>query len=204
MNMSFDDMQKAWNTSGNNLGNEELHRLAEQFTRQVVRRRRFQGIWLAQTFLSLTAVSGFAIWSVAKGQTGLRDEWALLPLLVAPWFFAVHFLRRYLQLNTSKKAGELGVVDSLRAALESNRSEIKHLRLVVLLFVIMVPILAVSIQQLHEVGKISMRELNSVRIFFGSSILVSLSGIAAWYFGRLEPQKRKLIRILGEVTEKME
>jgi hypothetical protein len=109
-----------------------------------------------------------------------------------------------LQLSTGKKAGELGVVDSLRAALDSNRSEIKHLRLVVLLFVIMVSILAVSIQQLHEVGKISMRELNSVRIFFGSAILVSLSGIAAWYFGRLEPQKRKLIRILGEVTEKME
>ena len=40
--MNNDDLQKTWNGPGNHLPLEQQRALAERFTRQMVRRRRFQ------------------------------------------------------------------------------------------------------------------------------------------------------------------
>ena len=198
--MNPNEMQNTWNSPRNNLPAEAQQQLARKFSRQMIRRRRFQAIWLINTFVGLTVITVLAAWASATGKTNLQQEWGLFPLLIAPWAFAMHFLRRYLKPVPPVVRGELSVVESLRAALGSNRTGQSHLKLVGGLFIIMIPLLAVSLQQLHAAGKASARELISMAVFFGGVFLLSGAGIAARYFGRLLPQQRRLNALLAELT----
>jgi hypothetical protein len=201
MNMNLNEMQSAWNSPRNNLPTEEQQRLARQFTRQMIRRRRFQALWLINTFVWLTVITGLAIWTIAVGKAKPGQEWGLFPLLIVPWAFALHFLRRHLKPVSTPARGEFSIADSLRAALGSNRTEQSHLKRVAALFAIMIPLLALSMQQLHAVGKASSRELISMAVLFGGILLLSGAGIAARYFGRVLPQQRQLNALLAELTD---
>jgi hypothetical protein len=125
----------------------------------------------------------------------------LIPLLLLPWAFASHFLRRYLRPAAPIARGEVSVADAYRAALSSNRTEQSHLKLVGVMFALMIPVLAASLGQLQAAGKASGRELLSMGIFFGGVLLVSGAGIAARYFGRVLPQERQLNALLAELNE---
>ncbi|NOS70676.1 MAG: hypothetical protein HOP33_12190 [Verrucomicrobia bacterium] len=198
--MNLNEMENAWNSPRNNLPSVEQQQLAQQFTRQMIRRRRFQAIWLTNTFFWLTLITLVAFRTIAAGKVNLGQEWALFPLLIVPWAFVVHFLRRYLKPAVPGLSGEVSVADSFRAALNSNRTEQSHLKRVGVLFAIMIPFLALAVQQLHAAGKTSSREMTCMAVFFGAVLLISGSGIAARYFGRVLPQQRKLSKLLTEMT----
>jgi len=197
--MNLNELQNVWNSPRNNLPTEAQQRLADKFTRQMIRRRRFQFFWLINTFFWLTVITVLAIRMIAVGQT-TSQEWGLFPLLFVPWGFAVHFLRRYLKPVTPVTCGETTIVDSLRAALVANRETRSHLKLVGILYAIMIPLLAVAMRQLYTVGKVSERELISMVIFFGAVLLLGGAGIAARYFARVLPQKKQLDALLTELT----
>ena len=194
--MNFDELQNDWNSPRNNLPMEQQHALAEKFSRQMIRRRRFQTFWLIHTLVWLTLITGLAIWMVAIGKANPTQEWGLFPLLLVPWGFAIRFLRRYLKPLAPAARGMSPVKDSLSAALVSNRTHQSHLKLVGVLFVLMIPLLFLAMQQLHAVGKVSARELTSMAIFFGATLLVCGAGIVARYAGRLLPQQKQLEELL--------
>jgi hypothetical protein len=200
MNMNLNEMQNVWNSPRNNLPTEAQQSLANQFARQMIRRRRFQSFWLINTFVWLTLITVLAVRMLAIGQTTPGQEWGLFPLLLVPWGFAIHFLRRYLKPVLPITRGETPIVDSLRAALASNQETRSHLKLVGVLYVIMIPLLALAMRQLHAVGKVSERELVSMAVFFGGVLLVGGIGIAARYFIRLQPQQKRLTALLAELS----
>jgi hypothetical protein len=194
--MTPNELQSAWNSPRNNLPAEEQQRLAEGFARQMIRRRRFQSLWLLTTFAWLTIITVVAIGTIAAGKVTLAREWGLFPLLLVPWGFAIMFLRRYLKPAAPMAGGETAVVESLRAALASNRETQAHLRLVGVLYAIMIPLLALAMHQLQTAGKASPRELTSMGVFFGGVLALCGAGVMARYFGRLLPQQRQLEELL--------
>jgi len=200
--MNQNEIQIVWKARENNFTASEQKRLIDHFTRQMARRRRFQVIWLTQTFIALAVVTIIALRSIALGHAQLDQQWALLPLLTVPWLFAFHFLRRFLKPSSPITGGEKPIASSLHAALDSNAAERSRLKLVALLFAIMVPLLWVSARQLSAVGKVSPSELVSMLAFFGGVLFLSAAGIAARYFVRLVPQQRRLKALLVEISEK--
>lgn len=194
--MNLTEMQSAWNSRRNNLPTVDQQQLAYQFARQMIRRRRFQTAWLINTFVWLTLITVLAIRTTAMGKTTLAQDWGLFPLLLVPWGFAIHFLRRYLKPVAPITRGEIAIVDSFRTALESNRESRSNLKLVGVLFVIMIPLLALTMYQLHVVGKISPRELTSMGVLFGGVLATSGVAMAVRYFTRLMPQQRRLEELL--------
>ena len=193
--MNNNDLQKTWAAPGNHLPLEQQRALAETFTRQMIRSRRFQLFWIIQSFTWLILITGLAIWTIAIGKVNSAQEWVLFPLLIAPWGFAIYFLRRYLK-PCELTEGDSPIVDSLRAALASNQSHQSRLKLVGLLFIITVPLLVLAMEQLHGVGKISSRELTSMGWCFGATLLGSAAIIAARYFGSLLPNQKHLEELL--------
>ena len=200
--MNFDELQQAWNSPHNNLPPEQQRALAEKFNRQMVRRRRFQTFWLIHTFIWLTLITGLAVWNVMTKKVALGQEWALIPLLVVPWAFAIYFLRRYLKPAAPIARGEMSVADSLRAALGSNRTEQSHSKWIGALYVIVTPLLVLVMQQLHAAGKVSARELTSMACFFGATLLLCGAVLAARHFGRLLPQQKQLEDLLGQFNQR--
>jgi hypothetical protein len=197
--MNLDEMQTLWKSPGNR-PTAVQQQLADKFTRRRIRRRRFQTAWLINTFVWLTLITVLAVWNVMEQKVAIGREWALIPMLIVPWAFAIHFLRRHLNPVPAIPGGELSVAGSFHAALVSNRTEQSHLKLVASLLVIMLPILGVSLWQLHAAGKASSRELTTMAIFFGGVLLISGAGIAARYFGRVLPQQRQLNALLAELN----
>ncbi len=98
--MNLNEMQSTWNSPRNNLSTQEGQRLAGQFIRQMIRRRRFQAIWLINTFVWLTIITWLAIRTVAMGKVNLEQEWGLFPILIVPWAFAIYFLHRHLNSSS--------------------------------------------------------------------------------------------------------
>lgn len=196
--MNSNEMENIWNSPLNNLSLQQQEQLAQQFVRQVKRRRRFQSIWLINTFTILAIITLVALRSVAAGKTSLIHEWPLIPLLLVPWMFAVYFLRSYVKSRGALTQGELSVGESLRAALASNLDRQLRLKMVGGLYVIFIPILVLAMRQLQAVGKVSGHDLVSMAILFGSALLVSALAMTALYFGRLLPQQKRLEGLLAE------
>lgn len=199
--MNSNELQNTWNSPRNNLLAEEQRKLAKEFTRQMVRRRRFQTLWLINTFFWLTVITVLAIRAIAVGKVQPEQEWGLLPLLTVPWFFAFHFLRRFLKPIAPITRGEMSIAESFRAALLSNREQQAHLKLVGVLYAIIVPLLALAMRQLYLAGKLSGNELISMTVGFGVVLLLGGAGVAARYFGRIRPQQRRLEASLAELVD---
>lgn len=197
--MNSNEMEQIWNSPLNNLPPDEQRQLAEQFIGQMNRRRRFQSIWLFNTFAWLAIITVAAWWSVAVGNTKLTHEWALLPLLIVPWAFAVYFLRSHLKSGNLRFQGELSVVESLRAALASNLNRQSRLKIVGVLYLILVPVLVLAMRQLQTAGKVSERELVSMAVLFGGALVLSALFMAALLVGRLLPQQKRLEGLLADV-----
>jgi hypothetical protein len=199
--MNSNEMQNVWNSPFNNLSPHQQEQLAGQFVRQMNRRRRFQSIWLITTFAWLTIITLMAFWTVGVGQTKLTREWALLPLLIVPWVFAVYFLRSYLKSSAQPSQGAVPIIDSLRAALASNLNHQWRLKIVGGLYVLLIPALALAMRQLQAAGKVSGHELTSMAVLFGGALVISAAAIAALFFGRLAPQQKRLEVLLAEAAE---
>jgi hypothetical protein len=198
--MNFDELQQAWNSPRNSLPAEQQRALAEKFSRQMIRRRRFQTFWLIHTFVWLTLITGLAIATIATGRTSPAQEWGLFPLLIVPWGFAIHLLRRYRKPAAPATRGELPVSDSLNAALASNRTAQSHSKWIGALYILLTPVLGLAMQQLQAAGKVSSRELTSMAVFFGATLLFCGAVLAARYFGRLRPQQKQLEDLLQQFT----
>jgi len=199
--MNSNEMQNIWNSPFNNLSTAQQEQLVGKFVRQMNRRRRFQSLWLINTFAWLTIITAIAFWTLATGNTNLAREWALLPLLIVPWAFAIYFLRSYLKLSAQPPQGALPIIESLRAALASNRNHQTRLKIVGGLYVILIPLIALAMRQLQGAGKVSGHELTSMAVLFSGALLVSAAAIAALFFGRLVPQQKRLKGLLAEADE---
>lgn len=198
--MNLNEMQNTWNSPRNRLPSSEQEQLAQQFIRQMIRRRRFQAIWLTNTFVWLTLITVAVIQTIAAGKFNLAHEWAVIPLVLVPWAFAIHFLRRFLKPTEPVARGEVSVAESVQAALKSNQTEQTHLKLVGALLALVIPLVAVAVQQLHAAGKVSAKDQTNMAILFGAVLVVSGAGVAVRYFGRVLPQQRKLNVLLVEMS----
>jgi len=198
--MNINEVQNIWNSPLNNLPVHQQEQLAGRFLRQMNRRRRFQCIWLINTFAWLTIITMLAVWTVAVGKTKLTHEWALLPLLIVPWGFAVYFLRSYLKSRDRSSLGEVSVVETLQAALVSNLNRQSRLKIVGAMHLIFIPVLFLAMRQLHGAGKVSGRELYSMALLFGGALSISALMMTGIFFGRLLPQQRRLKGLLAEAA----
>ena len=199
--MNLNEIQSLWNSPSNQMPDPEHERLARQFVSQLIRRRRFQSIWLIVTFVWLTVISVLVFGNLADGKLSPSIEWAVFPLLLVPWGFAIHFLRRYLKPPVTPSSGESPVAESFRAALVSTCAEQRNLKWVTAMWVILIPILIVSARQLQAAGKVSPHELDCMMVFFGGALLASGLGMAIRYFRWLAPQRRRLVGLLDELDD---
>ncbi len=196
--MNLDDLQKIWNSSGNQPSPADCARMTDRFARTLLRKRRFQAAWLGWTFFSLISITGFVGWLIlGTDKVDLKMEWGVVTLLAVPWAFAFHFLRQHLGAGTPSHQGDAAIVDALRTAREAIRTERRNLKLIGILYLIIVPWLALTIFQLHAAEKMTSSELLSLSIVMAGVLVLSAVGI--FLKGRhLLPQQEQLDSVLAQ------
>jgi hypothetical protein len=193
------EIQNTWNSPANNPPSAQQKLLADKFTQQMVRRRRFQGIMVTNSLVMLTLFVVLGAWSVVTGKAHMQHEWGLLPLLIVPWGFSIYFFKQRLQSGSVTGVGEESIIDSMKKALAANLSNQRHLRLMGVLYLVFIPVLILSLNQLHTVGKVSIRELQSIAVFFAAALGLSMTFVALLYFKRARPQESRIRSLLREL-----
>jgi hypothetical protein len=199
--MNIDDLQGVWNSSSNGPTSAESERLTKHFIESLFRQRRHQLAWLTWTFFSLTVITGFVGWLIfGTDKVDPTLEWGVIPLLLVPWTFAFYFLKRYRKPTAPVVGGDVAIVDALIATKNAIRAKQTGLKAICVMFLIFLPLLAVSISQLYAAGKASSRELISMVVFLGGACAVSGIGVVLRYCHLLR-QRKQLEKILRQFEQ---
>lgn len=197
--MNHDSLHQLWHSTANQPDAAAARRAAEQFAARWRRQRRWQALWLAWTFLALAVASALAVAQVGRGSVDLARQAMLLPLLGAPWFAAIHFLRAFRRDGAAAPDAGEPFVEVLHRAERANASERRRLRLVGALLAAMAPVAALAVWQLHAAGKASAREAWSMGAVFALGLAAGAAAVAWRYWTRVEPERRLLDARLRDV-----
>jgi len=196
--MSTDDLHRAWKSPANRPSPEASARERAAFVLLLQREHRSFRFWVIRAFSLLTVITiGLGVSVAGKGSFDVRGEWAALLLLALPWVGAILFLRRHLQHRRAHPDYDQSVAHSVRALLDANRAAQQRSRLLLGLFALMAPVLAVSIWQLQQVGKARPHEAASLATFM--AVVMVLSALGAYAQSRrLRPEEKRLTELVDE------
>lgn len=105
------------------------------------------------------------------------SEWGVLPLLLVPWGFAFYFLAQHRRPTPPVQRGDVAIVDALKTARNAIRAKRRNLKVIGGMFLIFLPVLALSISQLHATGKVALHELTSMVGVMGGVLALSALGM---------------------------
>ena len=198
--MTNDALSDLWNSAPNRPAADAGERLAVEFVTRHRRRRQFQAWWLAWTFFALTVATSLVVIHLIKhGFAGVAGQWTLWPMLALPWGAAFIFLLRFRQEGTSGGATISPLPEVLVAALASNRAERHRLIGVGTLLVVITPLSALAIWQLHVAGKVTVDQMGSMALVFGVALALG-GGFVTWRYRRqLAPEHRRIEALLRDV-----
>jgi hypothetical protein len=197
--MSFDDIQNAWQSPGNRPTSAELEQ--QRLTMVQALRREHRGLYLRLGLALVwfgSILIAFLRYILSGGAFSLSREWASLVLLTLPLMAAVLFIRRQLRHHREHPGYEQSVSRSVRAMLDAIHAAQQRGRILLGLFVLSVPLLAVCIWQLQLVGKARPQEAASMAVMMAVVIAASGGGIY-WHYRGLRPKERQLTALLAEL-----
>jgi hypothetical protein len=190
--MNDDELQRIWKSPHNEPREQRQRQWTRGFIRKLQRARRLQALWLVWTFAALTGMTLLALWQALQGKLTAGLAIASAPLLIIPWGVGIHFLCRFQSSDNRALQSDLPLVDALNAALQANQNAQVRLKTIRLLLGSMLPILAISIWQLHVAGKVSGREAVSMAGLFLGALTVSGIAITLRILLGLKPQEKRL------------
>ena len=193
--MNFDEIQKTWQSPHNRPSTDQLKRDKMKFISDLKRRNRglVQGISLI--FAAMTLLTGKIVFHLfwpnpSIDKIDLSREWAFVLLLALPWAGAIFFLRQY-RCNKAKHPNyERSIADSLRALIDQNAASLSRKKTMFYMHAVGIPVLALCIFQIYNVGKARPHELASMVLVFSFAVAISLAGITYSLFRELAEQRR--------------
>lgn len=196
--MSTDDLHHAWKSPANRPSPEAAARERAAFVLLLQREYRSFRFWVIRAFSLLAVITiGLGVSVASKGSFDVKGEWAVLLLLALPWVGAIGFLRRHLQHRRAHPDYNQSVAHSVRALLDANRAAQQRSRMLLGLFALMAPVLAVSIWQLQQVGKARPHEAASLATVMAVVMVLSSLGVY-WQSRRLRPEEKRLTELAAE------
>jgi hypothetical protein len=146
----------------------------------------------------------FLIWpDPVQDRIDWSREWAVVPFLLLPWFGAVGMAVRYWRRRREHPDYDRSLAGSLRALLEQSRDSARRLRLMLGIHLVGVPLLALCLVQLQDVGKTTGNQLTSMIVFMAAVVIFSVGGISlSWRSQRREIRRLEgLLRDYEETSE---
>ncbi|MBE2213207.1 MAG: hypothetical protein IAE82_04990 [Opitutaceae bacterium] len=198
MHPDTDPLTELWGSPENQPTTAAADRLASVFVTRMRARRRFQTVWLAWTVVAMLAISGLAGVQLAHGRVHGDGILNLTVLIAAPWL-ATAWLYRTWRRGATTPAPQAPLRETILIARQANRAARLRLRVVAGLIVTMLPLLALAITHLHEVGKLATREAWSMGLVFGAALATSLVVMAWRDRSRLAPESRQLDALARDI-----
>jgi hypothetical protein len=206
--MNWTELETLWRSPNNQPANPDWDRQRRNVLQAYRRRDRGVQICLGLALFWFTWVTGrlvaFLIWpDPVKDRIDWSREWAVVPFLLLPWFGAVGMAVRYWRRRREHPDYDRSLAGSLRALLEQSRDSARRLRLMLGIHLVGVPLLALCLVQLQDVGKTTGNQLTSMIVFMAAVVIFSVGGISlSWRSQRREIRRLEgLLRDYEETSE---
>jgi len=204
--MNYAELLATWSSPLNRPSSDEIERQKRICAAALVRRRRGFVAFLAAPTLALTVISGLWLWRVATpgfapGASSLGREWAAPLLLAMTWGLFALFVRGQIRHLRRHPAAQTSIQAGLRALHDDNLRSQQRVKSVAWFHLGCLPVLAMALRQLEEVGKIAPREFTSALLFFGVVAALSVAGLWLFFARGLRPEGRRLEALLRAYEE---
>lgn len=205
--MNWTELETLWRSPHNQPAAPDWDRQRRNVLQAYLRRDRGVRLCLALALFWLSLVTGrlvlFLLWpDPTHDRIDWSREWAVVPFLLLPWFGAVGIAVRYWRRREHPDYGQ-SLVAGLRALLEQSRNAARRLRLMLGMHLVGVPLLALCLVQLQDVGKTTGNQLTSMIVFMAAVVILSVGGISlSWRSHRREIRRLEgLLRDYEETSE---
>lgn len=180
--MNWTDLETLWRSPHNQLPPPGWERQRNDFLQTYRRRDRGFKFGLALALCWLSLVTGrlflLLVWpDPVHDRIDWSREWAVVPFLLLPWFGAIWLAYRYWRRQQHPDY-DGSIVASLRALLEQSRGAARRMQMVLGLHLLGVPLLAICLVQLQDVGKTTGNQLTSMIVFMAVVVILSMGGIS--------------------------
>ena len=200
--MNVDELQTIWNSSLNKIPEGEQQKILTRFSDGLRAQRRRHRYWIVWSLLQLTLITGFTLWLLlGTTRVNLGGEWALVPLLILPWFTLLALKKSNDRDKTPFADETTSVRDALGAASRANAAAIVRSRILGCMYLASAPILALAGQQLQVAGKASPRESLCMMLFLGACLTAAALAVGMRYRFRLIPQRKHLAGVMRQFLD---
>lgn len=196
--MDFDTLEQLWRSEANDRASIADAYLLETTLRTLKRRRNRFTIGMALIGFGLLVWTGVVTYAALTKIADIRREWGSVAMLVLSWlaFFAAGIQqRRHMTMYSRVPAA---MPDVLRALIGENRTHQKRIRLMGIAAAVFVVVLAITVFQLHSVGKMELRHAVQASILFGTALAISTLIHAIRYVRVLKPEAQRLQWLLTQ------
>lgn len=190
--MNWTELETLWRSPQNQPAPSDWDRQRRNVLQAYLRRDRGVRLCLALALLWLSLITGRLVWFLlwpdpTQDRIDWNREWAVVPFLLLPWFGAVGIAFRYWRRQREHPDYERSLAAGLRALLEQSRDAARRTRLMLGLHLVGIPLLALCLVQLQDVGKTTGNQLTSIIVFMAAVVTLSVGGISlAWRSHRRE------------------
>jgi hypothetical protein len=196
--MDFERLEQAWRSEANTPDAKAQAYLMEELMRTLKARRRRELMLFMIPLAAMTLFTAIAVRSYLTGAADIGAEWGAIGMLAVCWAALAAVLIVGVLMRRRPAAGGSPVRDSLAAMLASNRAARANCRIFwISLPVFIIPMLA-SVNQLHEVGKTTDRNMGQMLLVFGVALAASIGWNTARYFMVLKPEGKRLEGLLAD------
>lgn len=198
--MDFERLERAWNGPANSPGEAAAAYVTESLVDTLRRRRQATaGLtgFIGMALVFWTAVIAFRV-ANDPFPFDIRREWSVLPLFILPWvglFVIRRQQRRHLLAHPDPYQS---VAATLRGLLDENLTARRRLGVTTALMAAGILLMALALNQLVAVGKMTPANVMQGSILFGG-IMAAIALYKVWHYLRvLRPETARLKRLLAE------
>ncbi|MBP2161767.1 MULTISPECIES: hypothetical protein [Asticcacaulis] len=200
--MDFETLEKLWRSEANDRATVAETYILEATLKTLTQRRGAFSTGMGLIGLALIVWTGAIAYAVMWGKIAdITQEWGILALLVISWLaFLIaqaqqkRHVRAYPEATTS-------MPDALRALIDENRTARARTRMMGVALLVFAGVLALSVGQLHAVGKMEWRHVVQGSLLFGGALLLSAAIHAVRYIRMLKPEGERLRRLLEQYAQ---
>lgn len=196
--MKSDRIGEAWAASGNRLQVVEAKAITDAFITELGARNARFNVGIAAVAIAFLVLSVLSLMVVLQRDIDPIEAWALLPLNVLMWSgLGTAIVWRLRERRPPSHAG-VPILDAIRYALEQRQAHQSRLRLIAAGLLLSLPMVALSIQQMIETGRLEVADLPRQIALALGAYGVAFACLGSDYFGHTA---REVERLAGRLAE---
>jgi ferric-dicitrate binding protein FerR (iron transport regulator) len=196
--MDFETLERLWRSQADAPTVAEAY-ILETTMKTLKQRRDAFTFGMGLVGLAMIVWTGAILYAqFIRGVVDPGREWGVYLMLAVAWIAYLSVQHQYRRHLRAWRDTDASMPQALNALLDENRTARARMRLLAVALIVFCAAIALSLSQLHDVGKMEPQHVLQGSILFGGAMLLSAVIQAIRYFAVLRPEAARLRHLLSQ------